>query len=83
MNEAFSCIQNVDTMLSQSLLVYLDSVAFASTTSAYGRGQGRGSGRGRGSRGGSDRDRYYHYCQKTNHLPEKCWVKFGKLDWAN
>ena len=52
MNEAFSRIQNVDAMLSQSSPVSSDSAAFA-------------------------------FANGVNHLPDKCLVKFGKLDWAN
>ena len=47
-NEAFYHIQNVDTMLSQSPLVSLDNVAFASTPSGLGRGRGCGLGDGSG-----------------------------------
>ena len=71
MNEAYSRIQNIDTMISQS---------FAFANGGRGRGRCCGSGGGCSSEGGRDRDRDYHYCQKTNHTSKKCWVKFGKQD---
>ena len=58
MNEVFSPIQNVDTMFSQSTLVSLDSVAFASENGGRGRGRGRVLGGGHGSWGGYGKDRY-------------------------
>ena len=70
-------------MLSQSSPTSLDSAAFASTPRGCGRGRGLGLGVGRGLREGRGTDRYCHYCQKTNHLLEKFWLKFGKPDWAN
>ncbi|PIN06910.1 hypothetical protein CDL12_20528 [Handroanthus impetiginosus] len=54
------------------------------------RGCGRGSSRGRGGQGGrshgstdSKGPRACIYCGRTNHISEKCWIKFGKPDWAN
>ena len=80
-NEAFYRKQNVATMLSQSSPVPLDNAAFASAFGGRGRGRGRGSGASHGSRGSRGRNRYCHYYHKTNNLPEKCWMKFGKPDW--
>ncbi|PIN11994.1 hypothetical protein CDL12_15397 [Handroanthus impetiginosus] len=54
------------------------------------RGRGRGSSHGHEGQGGRGRSsteskgtRYYTYCGRTNHVSKKCWVKFGKPDWAN
>ena len=45
-NEAFSRIHNVDTMLSQSSPMSLYRASFAFSTGSRGRGRGRGSGGG-------------------------------------
>ena len=49
-----------------------------------GRGLFRG---GRGSYGGIYRGfnkgpRQYKHCRRNNHISEKCWKKFGHLEWA-
>ncbi|PIN01521.1 hypothetical protein CDL12_25970 [Handroanthus impetiginosus] len=44
--------------------------------SAMAGGRGRSSTESKGTR-------YCTYCGRTNHISEKCWVKFGKPDWAN
>lgn len=28
-------------------------------------------------------DRYCDFCQKSGHIEEKCWKKYGKPDWAS
>ena len=51
-------------------------------------GRGRGSvGRERGSYGGRQStsekgSRQCRHCERGNHISEKCWKKFGRLEWA-
>ncbi|KAK4397738.1 hypothetical protein Sango_1249300 [Sesamum angolense] len=52
--------------------------------------QGHGSSRGSSSRGGQSRDsdishgfRYCEHYGKINDISKKCWIRFGKPEWAN
>ncbi|KAL0287002.1 UNVERIFIED_CONTAM: hypothetical protein Sangu_2711200 [Sesamum angustifolium] len=50
-------------------------------------GWGRSSSRDRWGRGcgsnTSTNSRYYTHCGRTNHVVEKCWIKYDKPKWAN
>ena len=58
--------------------------------SSRGRGRGRGydfGGHGCGSYGGrksaSEKGpQQCRHCGRSNHISEKCWEKFGRLEWA-
>ena len=48
---------------------------------------GRSHGRGRTSWGGRISvdnlgNRRCEHCGRSNHMSDKCWVKFSKLEWA-
>lgn len=46
----------------------------------------RGGGRSRGGRGGKignrKDDRFCKHCQTPGHTEEKCWLKYGRREWA-
>ncbi|PIN26488.1 hypothetical protein CDL12_00753 [Handroanthus impetiginosus] len=70
-SNTLSCVLRVASAGSSASLPPINN-----ENSALAGGRSRGSTDSKGPRA-------YICCGRTNHIFEKCWIKFGKPDWAN
>jgi len=89
----FSRVMRVSTGADVSFAPSMQSVMVSGRDRGRGRGRdfgGRGRGfvgGGRGSYGGRQSvskkgPRLCRHCGRSNHISEKCWEKFGRIEWA-